>query len=106
MKLVGLFAGFGIGAAIGDLERVRTKVPRAEYRADHHHRIGKVLNQHLEKSHSNTKNCNQFTAQELQTLQAELHAHLDDNHNEIYANVQDAHALRFEDLEAHQAHWA
>jgi len=105
MKLVGLFAGFGVAAAIGDLERVRTKVPRAEYKADHHHRIGKVLNKHLEKAHSNSKNCNQFTAQELQSLQAELHAHLDDSHNEIYANVQDARALRFADLEAHQAHW-
>jgi hypothetical protein len=104
MKLLGLFAGATCGAAIGDLERVRTKVPRAEYRADHP-RIGETLNRHLERSHANTKNCNQFTAKELQNLQAELHAHLDDAHDEIYSSVRDARALRFEDLEAHKAHW-
>jgi len=105
MKLAGLFVGFGVGAAIGDLERVRTKVPRAEYKADHHHRIGKTLNKHLEKAHSNTLNCNEFTAQELQKLQTELHAHVDESHNEIYGSVQDTRALRFEDLEAYKAHW-
>jgi hypothetical protein len=105
MKLLGLFAGLGCSAAIGDLERVRTKVPRAEYKADHHHRIGKVLNGHLEKAHPNTKNCNKFTAKELQKLQAELHAHMDDTHNEIYSSVQDTRALRFESLEAYKAHW-
>jgi hypothetical protein len=105
MKLLGLFAGLSCTVAIGDLERVRTKVPRAGYKADDQHGIGRVLNSHLEKAHPNTKNCNEFTAKELQDLQAELHAHLNDGHNEIYSDVQDARALRFEDLEAHKAHW-
>jgi hypothetical protein len=105
MKLFGLFAGLGCGVAIGDLERVRTKVPRAEYRSDASHGIGKVLNSHLQKAHPNTKQCNQFSAKELQNLQAELHMHLEDAHNDVYSAVQDTRALRFSDLEAHKAHW-
>jgi hypothetical protein len=105
MKLLGLFAGLGCGVAIGDLERVRSKVPRAEYKSDAAHGIGKTLNSHLKKAHSNTKNCKEFTAKELQNLQAELHMHLDNTHNEIYSSVQDTRSLRFEDLEAHKAHW-
>jgi hypothetical protein len=105
MKLVGLFVGCGAVVAIGDLERVRTKVPRPEYKADHHHRIGKVLNAHLEKAHPNTKNCNQFSASELQQLQAELHAHVEESHNEIYESVRDTRALRFENLEGYKVHW-
>jgi hypothetical protein len=104
MKLLGLFAGLGCGSALGDLERVRTKVPRAEYRSDDHG-IARVLNGHLDKAHPNTKKCSEFTATELQNLQAKLHVHLNENHDEIYSSVKDARALRFADLEAHQDHW-
>ena len=38
-------------------------------------------------------------------MQTELHAHVDESHNEIYGSVQDTRALRFEDLEAYKAHW-
>jgi hypothetical protein len=105
MKVLGLFAGFSCGAAIGDLERARTKVPRGEYKSDVHG-ISRVLNGHLAKAHPNTKACDQFTAKELQNLQAEMHLHIEDAHNEIYSSVQDTRALRFQGLEAHQAHWS
>jgi len=92
--------------ALDDLQRARTKVPSDDFRAhDHPHSVARMLTSHLEKSHSNTKPCNQFTALELQELQTVLHSHHQSVHNDIYSDVSDTRALRFGSLGEYQDHW-
>jgi len=91
---------------LSDLQRARTKVPRPEYRADHHYRMGKVLNGHLTRAHKNTKPCHEWATVELQSLQATLHGLKESEHNHIYAGALDSRALRFGSLHAYQQHWA
>jgi len=73
IKILVLGALACYAGAISDLQRARTKVPRDQYRSDHTYRMGKVLNGHLKRSHSNTKPCYQWTPAELQELQTKLH---------------------------------
>lgn len=100
---------FVVGAigcdAIDDLTRVRTKVPRDEYRGEDRHRIGSVLNDFLKNSHGNTKSCAQFSAKELQALQIQLHGHREEIHDQIYRDSDDNRALRFASIDDFQAHW-
>lgn len=89
-------------ASKSDLRRAKTKVPRPSFRGDGFAEMSKVLNRWLEKSGARTKPCDEWTAQELQQLQAQLYLLRNGDLDEVYQNTQDNRRLRhaLEELEA------
>merc|ERR1719277_1188299 len=55
-----------------DLQRARTKVPRAEYKGDSFDAMSQTLNGWLLKHAPNSKDCDTWTVEELQALQMKL----------------------------------
>jgi len=64
-----------------------------------------VLNNHLQKMFLQVKPCSEWTAEELQELQAELFAHRIEEFDEIYSSSSDNRRMLRSTLEEHQSHW-
>jgi len=89
-----------------DLQRARMKVPRAAWKSSQSTSMSDVLNGHLKKMFPQTKPCNEWTAEELQTYQAELYEHRHTSLDEIYNGTADNRRMRLSSLEHYRHHWA
>jgi hypothetical protein len=88
-----------------DLQRAKTKKPRAEWRGPTFDSMSSVLNGHMGKMFPKTKPCEEWTAKELQDFQAEAYAYRHTHFDSIYANVTDNRRMRHSSLEEHQEQW-
>lgn len=105
MLKLSLVATAALAAPMGDLERAKAKVPRAEFRNPIPANMAETLNNHLTNSHPNTKPCHEWSVADLQEVQAEMFKHRVTQHDEVYQNAKDTRSMRFQTLEEHQAHW-
>jgi hypothetical protein len=64
-----------------------------------------VLNNHLQKMFLQVKPCSEWTAEELQELQAELFVHRVEEFDELYSSSSDNRRMLRSSLEEHQSHW-
>jgi hypothetical protein len=88
-----------------DLQRARTKKPRSNWKGEGRDGVSNTLNGHLNKMFPKVKPCSEWTAQELQELQAELFAHRNTDFNEIYDDSSDNRKMHKATLEEYQQHW-
>merc|ERR1719171_748568 len=99
MKFCCLFSLVAVAAATldpRDLQRAKQKVPRAGWKGSSMSKMSSVLNGHLQKMFPKTKPCTNWTAQELQELQAVLYKHRHEGLNEIYVKSMDNRRLRLD----------
>merc|ERR1740130_781450 len=89
-----------------DLHRAQTKVPRAPYKGNTPHAMGQALNGHMRRMFPNTKPCEQWTSEELQTYQSQLYEFRRPEFDSIYQNSTDNRRLLQESLKAYQSHWS
>ncbi len=92
---------------VSDVVRAKTKTPRAIYRGDQFEDMSSTLNRWMENGKHTSgkmKPCDQFTAQELQKLQALLYLLRHDGFNQIYHRNSDNRLIR-KDLETLQHDW-
>lgn len=89
-----------------DLQRARTKVPRAQWKGAGHSAMSEVLNGHLTKMFPYTKACEQWTAAELQQYQELLYGYRHDQLDSIYNASADNRRMRAESLMAHREQWS
>lgn len=87
-----------------DLERARTKVPRAAYKGSDFGSMSETLNAWLLKHAPNSRECDAWTVDELQKLQIQLFALRDPQLNGVYRETWDNRRLRAE-LEETTKEW-
>lgn len=90
---------------VRDLQRAKTKVPRSAWKGSSFDSMSAVLNGHLKKMFPHTKPCNEWTAEELQSYQAQLYGHRHDALDAIYNGTHDNRRMRRASLEDHKSHW-
>jgi len=78
-----------------DTPRAHQVVPRPEFRGDSFSNMSQTLNRWLLMS-SDVKECNEFSATELQELSALIHTARDGQLDELYSEVKDNRRLRGE----------
>jgi len=88
-----------------DLQRARSKIPRSGWKGEGRAGVSNVLNGHLTKMFPNVKECNEWTAEELQTLQTELFHHRNTDFNDIYHDSSDNRKMHKSSVEEYQQHW-
>jgi len=76
-----------------DLERARTKVPRAAYKGDTFGEMSQTLNEWLMKHAPNSKECDAWTVDELQRLQMQLFVLRDPQLDGVYQDTRDSRQL-------------
>lgn len=81
-------------AAASDLKRARSKVPRAEYVGSDFQDMSSQLNSWLLKHAPNSRECDEWTVDELQHLQMTILQLRDPELDEIYQSSQDNRRLR------------
>merc|ERR1719163_486660 len=96
------FAAIGLGLDPRDLQRARTKVPRAQWKGEAFDSMSQVLNGHLKKMFPKTKPCSEWSAKELQDYQEMLYAHKHADLDSIYSGSSDNRRLRHDSLAAHK----
>merc|ERR1712232_38887 len=79
---------------VADLRRARTKVPRGEFRGDNFEKMSHVLNGHLRRASSNTKECELWAVEELQQFQVLMMLLRDPALDGIYHNSTDNRRIR------------
>lgn len=79
-----------------DLQRARTKVPRPAYKGDNFSGMSETLNRWLLKHAPNSKQCDEWTVKELQSLQVQLFMLRDSQLDEVYQGSGDSRRLRAE----------
>mmetsp|Transcript_62115 Transcript_62115/g.103141 ORF Transcript_62115/g.103141 Transcript_62115/m.103141 type:complete len:571 (-) Transcript_62115:38-1750(-) len=89
-----------------DLQRAKTKVPRAEWKGNGHAAMSHVLNGHLKKMFPKFRPCNEWSAEELQDYQAKLYEYKHAEFDTIYSSTQDSRRMRLSSLMEHQQLWA
>jgi len=94
----------GARASAADLQRARTRTPRAAFRGDGFERMSRVLNGHLRRSGHPTRECELWAAEELQQFQLLMMALREPSLDGVYHNVSDNRRLRG-DVEAMAASW-
>jgi len=91
-------------ATVVDLKRARTKVPRAEYKGDDFQSMSATLNKWLMKDAPNARDCEEFTVQELQALQAQLYVLRDTKLDGVYHGAVDNRRIR-QDFKSMAEEW-
>lgn len=76
-------------AAVNDLRRARSKVPRDEYKGDDFSSMSQTLNKYLQKHAPQSKQCDLWTMEELQQLQISLLMLRDSQLNDLYHDTDD-----------------
>jgi len=76
-------------AKASDLQRARSKVPRDDFKGDDFESMGQTLNKYLQKHAPKSKDCDQWTAEELQQLQISLLMLRDSQLNDLYHDTDD-----------------
>merc|ERR1719326_621847 len=96
------------GLLESDVTRASNSVPGVKYRGDGHKEMASTLNQHIITSYPGFvhKPCDQWTTEELQTLQETLYGLRHPSLDQIYQEKQDNRRLRYTSLAALQAAWA
>lgn len=89
-----------------DLQRARSKIPRLNWKGEGRGGVSDTLNGHLKKMFPLVKDCSQFSAEELQELQAELFRHRNSDFNDIYDDSLDNRKMTRSSVEDYQQHWA
>jgi hypothetical protein len=64
-----------------------------------------VLNGHLVKIFPHTRQCKDWSVEELQEFQEELYKYRHHNFDELYNATSDNRRMRFASLEEHRSHW-
>jgi len=82
------------GAAVADLQRARTRIPRSMFRGDGFSKMSTVLNGHLTRSNPKTRECDSWAVEELQQLQILMLLLRDPALDQIYQNGTDNRRLR------------
>lgn len=78
-----------------DVKRARQKKPSQPYRGDTFGDMSETLNRWLHRNNKiTTTSCNQWTAEEIQRLQAMLYLVKDDSLNQIYQHADDNRQMR------------
>lgn len=81
-------------AQISDLQRARTKVPRASYKGDNFQNMSSILNQWLLKQAPNSRSCEDFTVEELQRIQLLLFMLRDPQLDDVYQESRDKRRIQ------------
>jgi len=103
-----IFCGLAtVGSSLDprDLQRAKTKVPRAPWKGAEFDSMSDVLNGHMKKMFPKTKPCNEWSAEELQAYQSLLYSHKHEELSKIYSDSSDKRRMVHDSLEKHQAHW-
>merc|ERR1711924_232112 len=79
-----------------DLKRARTKVPRAAYKGDNFQKMSSTLNHWILKQAPNSRNCEDFTVEELQRIQLTLYMLRDPQLDDVYQQSHDNRRIRNE----------
>lgn len=89
-------AGTGTAAAAADVKRAVTKVPRGHYKGKDFADMSRVLNGWLRNSPviARTRECSEWSAKEIQQLQAMLYLARDGSLDDIYEAAQDNRRMR------------
>jgi hypothetical protein len=90
-------------ASVSDLKRARTKVPRESHKGSHFSDMSEKLNGFL-KRYATTKECKDWTAEELQQFQALMMMTRAPEVDGIYRTTNDRRMLRG-DEDAHGERW-
>jgi len=98
-------AVLGLALDPRDLQRAKTKKPRAAWKGPEFDSMSEVLNGHMKKMFPNTKPCSEWSAEELQDYQAKVYAYKHSELDAIYSNVTDNRRMRYSSLEGHQDQW-
>jgi hypothetical protein len=91
-------------ASVSDLKRARTKVPRAEYKGNDFQSMSSTLNKWLLKEAPNSKDCDEFTVEELQRIQIMLFGLRDPELNTVYNQTADKRRMQH-DIEVMSKEW-
>jgi len=89
-----------------DLQRAKSKVPRAGWKGSDFDSMSQVLNGHMQKMFPKTKPCSEWTAKELQDYQEVLYSHRHADFDSIYSSTSDNRRFRHHSIEEHKNHWA
>jgi len=89
-----------------DLQRARTKVPRAEFKGKTFDSMSDVLNGHMKKMFPKTKPCDEWTAADLQAYQSVLYSYKHDELSAIYSVSSDNRRMNHDSIEKHQQEWS
>jgi hypothetical protein len=90
-------------ATSGDLKRARTKIPRSSHKGTHFANMSEKLNGFLKK-YLNTKECQEWSAEELQRLQVLMLMMKAPEMDDVYRTTSDRRAMRG-DEDAHGKRW-
>lgn len=103
-----VFCLFAVGLALDprDLQRARAKVPRTEWKGSTPALLGEALNGHLNKMFPNTRACEDWTAEELQSYQTKLYSYRHAEFDSIYSSTSDNRRMRHDSLDGHQQQWS
>jgi len=89
--------------AVSDLRRARTKVPRSTHKGDNFKSMAGKLNS-IVSQYGNTKECAEWTAEELQRFQLIMLLLKSPELNDVYQGGSDRRAMRGDEHE-HGARW-
>lgn len=90
--------GSVLNIADKDLHRAQTKVPGLMYKGTSPGHTAQLLNGHLNRRFSSVRPCEEWSVNDLQTLQTKLFTLRQNQFNEIYASADDRRTLRAKTL--------
>jgi len=80
-------------AVLNDLQRVRARVPRKDYRGDNHAHVEVILNHHLARSERHARPCSEWTIEGLHAFVDHMHLRRSKSFQSIYAANNDSRRL-------------
>mmetsp|Transcript_27797 Transcript_27797/g.67223 ORF Transcript_27797/g.67223 Transcript_27797/m.67223 type:complete len:201 (-) Transcript_27797:175-777(-) len=89
-----------------DLQRARTKRPRASWKGDCHEDMVKVLNGHLKQMFPKVKPCHEWSVEQLQALQGELYTSRHEGFDAVYQSGADRRVMQQGSMGEFEAQWA
>jgi hypothetical protein len=99
-------AAVGLSMDPRDLQRAKTKVPRAAFKGKAFDSMSDVLNGHMKKMFPNTKPCDEWSAADLQAYQSVLYSYKHDELSKIYSDSSDNRRMIHDSIEKHQQEWS
>merc|ERR1719343_1735990 len=88
-----------------DLQRAKSKVPRAGWKGSDFESMSQVLNDHMQKMFPKTRPCSEWSTKQLQDLQELMYAHRHADFDSIYSSSSDNRRFRHDSIEAHKEQW-
>eukprot|EP00929_Paragymnodinium_shiwhaense_P021486 TRINITY_DN14005_c0_g1_i1.p1 TRINITY_DN14005_c0_g1~~TRINITY_DN14005_c0_g1_i1.p1 ORF type:complete len:545 (+),score=134.96 TRINITY_DN14005_c0_g1_i1:59-1693(+) len=88
-----------------DLKRARTKKPADIYKGAGQAALSQTLNRHLKNAEVSTKDCKDWTPEELQDFMAMVSDHRHPELQKIYSATSDRRSMKFETTDEHRATW-